>query len=107
EAGATIRLYANGTEIASGTADGVGNWSITSSVLGEGTYTITARAEDVAGNLSGVSSSLSVTIDTTGPTVSLLGLSDMALVAGETSLVTITFNEAVAGFTNFDLTIAN
>ena len=34
-------------------------------------------------------------------------VADTALQAGETSLVTITFNEAVTGLTNADLTIAN
>src|SRR5690606_6600822 len=37
---------------------------------GEGMYFITARAQDAAGNLSAASSSLSVTIDATGPVVS-------------------------------------
>jgi|GEM_PF-1558738 len=69
-AGTTVWLYANGTEVGSATADGSGNWSITSSALEEGTYTFTARAEDAAGNLSAASSGLSVTIDTTGPVVS-------------------------------------
>ncbi len=70
EAGATVLLYANGTEVGSATADGSGNWSITSDTLGEGMYFITARAQDAAGNLSAASSSLSVTIDATGPVVS-------------------------------------
>jgi hypothetical protein len=34
-------------------------------------------------------------------------MADTALKIGETSLVTITFSEAVTGFTNADLTIAN
>jgi hypothetical protein len=34
-------------------------------------------------------------------------MSDTALKIGDTSLVTITFSEAVTGFTNADLTIAN
>ncbi|WP_421581618.1 Ig-like domain-containing protein, partial [Shinella sp. M31] len=34
-------------------------------------------------------------------------VADNALAAGETSLVTFTFSEAVNGFTNADLTIAN
>jgi hypothetical protein len=34
-------------------------------------------------------------------------MSDAALSAGETSLVTITFSEAVTGFANADLTIEN
>jgi hypothetical protein len=34
-------------------------------------------------------------------------VADPALKIGETSLVTITFSEAVTGFSNADLTIAN
>ena len=44
--------------------------------------------------------------DVTPPTVGIV-VADNALLAGETSLVTITFSEAVTGFNNTDLTIAN
>lgn len=40
------------------------------------------------------------------PTATII-VADTALKAGETSTVTITFSEAVSGFTNADLTIAN
>ena len=40
------------------------------------------------------------------PTATIV-VADTALKAGETSLVTITFSEAVTGFTNADLTIDN
>ncbi|HIH0176811.1 TPA: Ig-like domain-containing protein, partial [Staphylococcus aureus] len=40
------------------------------------------------------------------PTATIV-VADNALKLGETSLVTITFSEAVTGFTNADLTIAN
>ncbi|MEJ6024390.1 Ig-like domain-containing protein, partial [Ramlibacter sp. PS4R-6] len=49
------------------TADGSGNWSITSSTLGEGSHTLTAKQTDVAGNTSVASTGLAVTIDTTAP----------------------------------------
>ncbi|WP_188508061.1 Ig-like domain-containing protein [Parapedobacter pyrenivorans] len=76
EAGAIVRLYADGVEVGSVTADGSGNWTITSTPLNEGTYDITARTDDGAGNLSAPSSSLSVTIDVTGPAVSTPDLAD-------------------------------
>ena len=47
-----------------------------------------------------------VAADTTPPTA-ILGLSDSALKLGDTALATITFSEAVTGFTNADLTVAN
>ena len=62
---------------------------------------------DIAGNTgSGTTSSGNYTIDTVLPTATIV-VADTALRIGETSLVTITFNEAVSGFTNADLTIAN
>ncbi len=47
-----------------------------------------------------------IVIDTQQPTATIV-VADSALRVGETSLVTITFSEAVTGFTNADLTIAN
>ena len=45
-------------------------------------------------------------VDTQRPTATIV-VADNALSVGETSLVTITFNEAVTGFTTADLTVAN
>ena len=68
EAGSTVELFANATSKGTVTADGGGNWSITSSALTDGTYLMTATATDAAGNSSSASGSLSVTIDTAPPT---------------------------------------
>ncbi|MGM8063374.1 DUF4347 domain-containing protein, partial [Vogesella indigofera] len=72
-------------------------------------FSLTIQATDIAGN----THSQVVTIlvlnaieDITPPTASIT-LSDTALKAGETATVTITFSEAVTGFTNADLTVAN
>ncbi|MEO7323282.1 MAG: Ig-like domain-containing protein [Dokdonella sp.] len=54
----------------------------------------------------GTTNSNNYTIDTVRPTATLV-VSDASLIAGETSAVTITFSEAVSGFSNADLTIAN
>ncbi|MES2536294.1 MAG: Ig-like domain-containing protein [Pseudomonadota bacterium] len=63
--------------------------------------------QDAAGNAgAGIANSNNYTLDSTSPTA-FIDVTDNALAAGETSLVTITFSEAVAGFTNADLTIAN
>src|SRR5207248_2083017 len=68
EAGSTVQLFRGGsTLIGTGTADGSGNWTITSSALTDGTYSITAKATDVVGNVSSASGVLSITIDTTPP----------------------------------------
>ncbi len=67
----------------------------------------TALITDFSGNAGGgITSSPNYTMDTLRPTVGIT-MSDTALLFGETSLVTFTFNEAVTGFTNADLTIPN
>jgi fibronectin-binding autotransporter adhesin len=62
---------------------------------------------DAAGNTgTGTTDSNNVAIDTLRPTASIV-VADTALAAGETSLVTITFNEAVLGLAADDFTVAN
>ncbi len=68
DSGSTVRLYAGAVEVGSGTATG-GNYSIAVSTLSQGVHSITARATDVAGNVSVASGALAVTIDTTAPVV--------------------------------------
>src|SRR5207249_1496017 len=67
EPNSAVALYAGATLVGSGSADGSGNWSITSSLLADGSYSLTDKATDTAGNTSFASGSLSVTIDTTAP----------------------------------------
>ena len=55
---------------------------------------------------SGSSSSANYTVNTVRPTVTV-DVSDTALQIGETSLVTFTFSEAVSGFSNANLSVAN
>ncbi|MGE8477678.1 MAG: Ig-like domain-containing protein [Pseudomonas shirazensis] len=62
---------------------------------------------DLAGNSgTGTTNSPNYTVNTVLPTATIV-VADTALAVGETSLVTITFSEAVSGFTNADLSIAN
>ncbi|MEM8639509.1 MAG: Calx-beta domain-containing protein [Cyanobacteria bacterium P01_G01_bin.54] len=76
EANSTVNLTSSvDGAIGSTTADGAGNWSITASVLTAGAHNITATATDAAGNVSGASSALSITIDTAAPTA--LGTPDL------------------------------
>jgi alpha-tubulin suppressor-like RCC1 family protein len=49
-------------------ANGAGQWNFSTGVLAEGTYNFTARATDIAGNVSASKSAvLAVTVDTTAP----------------------------------------
>ncbi|MBS0333849.1 MAG: hypothetical protein JSS35_13865, partial [Proteobacteria bacterium] len=63
--GAVVDLYdTDGTTLlGSATADGSGDWSITSSTLGLGAHTLTATATDLAGNVSAAGPGLTVTIE--------------------------------------------
>mgnify|MGYP005988264481 CR=1 FL=1 len=105
--GDTITLYEGsnslGTVVVSSSA-----WSITPSAMSAGTYTITATATDPVGNVSAASTSQTLVIDTTAPTVSSFVLADTTLTRGETSMVTLTFSEAVIGFSSADdITVQN
>jgi hypothetical protein len=104
---------ANGTLTAVSSSDGGITWTATFTPtvgVSDPSNVITLNntgVTDIAGNTgSGTTSSGNYTIDTVAPTATIV-LADNALKIGETSLVTITFSEAVSGFSNADLTIAN
>ena len=104
---------ANGTLGTVSSGDGGITWTATftpTASVTDTTNVITLNntgAADAAGNAgTGTTDSNNYVIDTVRPTASIV-VTDTALLAGETSLVTITFSEAVTGFTNADLTIAN
>ena len=61
---------------------------------------------DASGNTGTAATSANYTIDTTAPTV-VITMADSALIVGETSLVTFTFSETPAGFTQGDVSVEN
>ncbi len=61
---------------------------------------------DAAGNVGTANTSANYTIDTTAPTVAIT-MTDTALIIGETSLVTFTFDETPTGFTQEDVAVEN
>jgi hypothetical protein len=70
EANSTVSLLANGGVVGSATSAGVFNIAPTSP-LADGSYSVTARATDVAGNIGAASSALNpVKIDTVAPITS-------------------------------------
>ncbi|MFT0474082.1 Ig-like domain-containing protein [Pseudomonas antarctica] len=104
---------ANGTLTAVSSSDGGVTWTATftpTSNITDATNLVTldnTGIADLAGNAgSGTTDSNNYAIDTQRPTATIV-LADTSLSAGETSLVTITFSEAVTGFTNADLNIPN
>ena len=69
EAGSTVKIFANTIQVGSGVTDGTGHYSVTTSVLSDGSYSITATATDAANNVSPLSGALSpVVIVTVAPT---------------------------------------
>ncbi|WP_238341043.1 Ig-like domain-containing protein [Pseudomonas mosselii] len=104
---------ANGTLSAVSSSDGGITWTATftpTSAITDATNLITldnTGVTDLAGNAgSGTTNSNNYAIDTVRPSATIV-VADSSLRIGETSLVTITFSEAVTGFTNADLTVAN
>lgn len=72
EANATVTLLDGATVVGTGKASGIGNWSIKTAALGDGTHSIRAVVTDMAGNVGAASAALVVTIDTAAPAVSSL-----------------------------------
>ncbi|MCQ4261635.1 glycosyl hydrolase [Stutzerimonas stutzeri] len=104
---------ANGSLSGLSSSDGGITWTATltpSASISDATNLIilaNTGVADAAGNTgSGTTSSNNYAVDTQRPTASIV-VADTSLSVGETSLVTITFNEAVTGFTTADLTVAN
>ncbi|WP_249529451.1 Ig-like domain-containing protein [Paenibacillus brevis] len=106
-------IVENGTLSTVGSSDGGVTWTATLTPVANInglTNVITLEitgVTDLAGNAgTGVTTSNSYVVDTTRPTATII-VAASSLKAGETSLVTFFFSEAVTGFTNSDLTVEN
>ncbi|PTT87921.1 glycosyl hydrolase, partial [Pseudomonas sp. HMWF005] len=104
---------ANGTLSNVSSSDGVITWTATVTPtigISDTTNLIVLNnsgISDLAGNAgTGTTNSANYAVQTEVPTATIV-VADSSLKAGETSIVTITFSEAVSGFSNADLTIAN
>ena len=85
QAGSTIHIMNNGTQIGTAIVDGSGNWSFTPTTpLVDGSYALRVYATDVAGNASANSSVFTFTVDTEGPVVPVVTsvIDDIAPVTG-------------------------
>ena len=68
EASTTVNVFFNGTESGAATSAGATAWIYTpGTALADGTYAVTARATDQAGNVSPFSASFNVVVDKTAP----------------------------------------
>ena len=74
EDNAKVRVKADGVVVGEGVATARGDWEVTVEPLDDGVYDITVEAEDLAGNVSSMSSALQVEIDTLQPNTAYLDL---------------------------------
>jgi|GEM_PF-146385 len=72
EIGATVNIFDGTTLVGTTTADALGNWIVTTSALGDGPHTLTAKSTDAAGNISPSSAGFAITIDTAAPVAPVL-----------------------------------
>ena len=124
EANARVRIFANGLLVGQGIVGtdltdppaqlpdnppAIGAWEITTEPLGDGTWTITAVVEDQAGNISTLSSTLIVNVDSIKPNVPYLDLTDASdtgrnnydnLTRDNTPTVTSTIDDVQGAATN-------
>lgn len=85
QAGSTIYIMNNGTQLGTTTVGGNGNWSFTPTTpLDDGSYSLRAYATDAAGNASANSSVFAFTVDTAGPGVPVVTsvIDDVAPITG-------------------------
>ena len=72
EANSTVKVFDGATLLGSAVANGSGAWTYMTGTLAEGAHTFTSTAADAAGNTSGASAGLTVTIDTKKPNAPIL-----------------------------------
>ncbi len=107
EVNATIELFrADSTSLGSTVVDSSGNWTVTALSIPEGNHDITAKATDAAGNVSAASTALSITIDTTAPTVTIEQNSAQADPVNVSPIIfDVVFSETVTGFSTGDVSL--
>jgi Ca2+-binding RTX toxin-like protein len=66
EAGATVTVFNGAAALGKAKVNGAGVWSFTTAALPDGVHTLKASQLDAAGNASGLSDGLMITIDTIG-----------------------------------------
>lgn len=73
EADATIEVFDGVSSLGTTTATGLGTWSFTpGSTLSEGDHVLSATALDATGNISALSATITVSVDTTAPTAPVI-----------------------------------
>jgi VCBS repeat-containing protein len=105
-AGATVELLRGGTVVASGNASGTTISLTDTSVPSDGAYSYTAR-QTTSGGTSNQSAALSITIDTTQPSVTINQAAGQTDPTSSSPInFTVVFSESVSGFTSSDVQLS-
>jgi hypothetical protein len=95
ENGSSVTLYDGATLLGTVTA-GAGGWTYTTGVLSQGDHTIIAVSTDTAGNVSFASAGLTISVDTSAPSVASVAVpANGTYYSGNTLDFTVNFDEAV------------
>lgn len=93
EPNSTVEIFVDGVSVGAVTADSNGDWSFTlpEGSLTEGDNAITLTSTDVAGNTSTASNALTITLDTTAPSIAITDplMGDNLFNAAEATAVTL------------------
>ncbi|WP_448208752.1 Ig-like domain-containing protein, partial [Azospirillum sp. sgz302134] len=107
EPNGTVTVTIDGVDVGTTKADATGAWSYTPTTdLGNGAHTVTSRTTDASGNTGNSSSTYTVTVDRTAPTVvSVSAPADKTYKLGDVLSFTVTFPEAVSGLSGSTLAL--
>ena len=115
--GDTVELLLDGNSLTNAVTDlldstdisnGYVDLTVTNGDLGsDGTKVFTARVTDVAGNVGAAGGSLSVTLDTTAPTIAAMSATNDTYIVNENVDITVTFSETVVVTGTPTLTLSN
>ncbi|KQW93935.1 hypothetical protein ASC94_15390 [Massilia sp. Root418] len=96
EAGAKVEIFNGSTSMGVGTATASGTWSITPVAVGNGSYHVTAKATDAAGNVSAASAAKDFTV---------LSARNVTGTTGNDSLKALVANNYIDGGDGFDTVV--
>ncbi|WP_229800234.1 Ig-like domain-containing protein, partial [Vogesella alkaliphila] len=106
EANSTVVVYVDGVAVGSVTTDGSGAWNYTlSSALSSGSHSLHAIATDAAGNSSSQSTTYSITVDSSAPTVLAMSLLDDSPASNSVRYL-VSFSEDVEGVDSADFSLS-
>jgi uncharacterized repeat protein (TIGR03803 family) len=105
EAGASVTVYDNGTQVATVLADNSGAWSYQVGALANGAHSYAVTATDAAGNVSAMSAALSFTVQTGAPSQPAAP-SDAAVSNGYVNAAHDTAGQTIGGTTEAGASVA-